>query len=63
RAEEIARAAQAAADIALAKAEEALVRKVVRRLTQSEWTIYGVIIILAIMFGSVLLAVAVVGGL
>ena len=60
---EIARAAQAAADTALAKAEEALVRKVVRKLTQSEWMIYGVIIILAVMFGSVLLAVAVAGGL
>ena len=63
RAEEIARAAQEAADRAMAKAEEALVKKIVRKLTQSEWTIYGAIIILAVIFGAVLLAVAITGGL
>ena len=51
------------AEVTALYAEEALVKKIVRKLTQSEWTIYGAIIILAVIFGAVLLAVAITGGL
>jgi len=63
RAEEIARLAREAAEQAMAKAEEALVKAVVKRLTQWEWIATLVVINLAIVFGAVMLAVALVGAL
>jgi colicin import membrane protein len=50
--------ARKAADEALAKAEEALVKAVVKRLSRWEWITTLIVINLAIIFGAVLLALA-----
>ncbi|MFA5450976.1 MAG: hypothetical protein WC231_03160 [Dehalococcoidales bacterium] len=45
------------------KAEEALVKKVVKKITQSEWTIYVLIVLLSLIFGTAMLTVALTQGL
>jgi hypothetical protein len=63
--EDAAKRAEAAAKIAkeieerLSKAEEALVKAVIKRLTRSDWILILVVINLAIVFAAVLFAVAI----
>lgn len=58
RAEESARIAKEIED-RLSKAEEALVKAVIKRLGRSEWILILVVINLAIVFAAVLFAVAI----
>lgn len=58
RSEEIASEARMAAEEAMAKAEETLVKKVVKRITQSEWTLYVLIVILGLILGTTMLRIA-----
>ncbi|MEE8204582.1 MAG: hypothetical protein V3T68_00880, partial [Dehalococcoidales bacterium] len=59
KAEEVAEVARKAAQEALTKAEEALVRAVIKRLTRGEWIFLLIVINLAVVFAAVLLAVAI----
>lgn len=61
--ERIAQEAKAEAQEALAKAEEALVKAVIKKLSQSEWAITAIVLILAVVFGAVFLAVALMSAL
>lgn len=47
-----------AGEEAMAKAEEILVKKVVKRITQSEWTLYVLIVILGLILGTTMLRIA-----
>ena len=60
RAEEIALAAKRAAEEALAKAEEALIKSIIKRLTRWDWIATLVIINLSIIFAAVLFSTAVI---
>jgi hypothetical protein len=60
RAEEIALAAKRAAEEALAKAEEALIKSIIKRLTRWDWIATLIIINLSLIFAAVLFATAIV---
>ena len=59
----MAQEAKQEAQAALAKAEEALVKAVIKRLSHSEWVVTAIVLILAIIFGAVFLAVALIEAL
>lgn len=61
--ERVAQEAKIEAEEALAKAEEALVKAVIKKLSHSEWIITAIVLILAVIFGAVFLAVALMSAL